>query len=358
MKTSVKLVPKNKPSLKVTLFKYAVITSITAAIGAGLFFIYTSLMNNDKATAGDNKVSESDMRHEIIAEGSFLKVEKLPGSINTPYKEVNPIVSEDGRTIYFGRQKHPDNMGGQFDYEDIWCATFSRANNEWSEPFNNLGPLNNEGPNFICAVIQEGSQRKALVGNVYGKKGKMFNGVSYAYQYGSIWSEPEAMKIKEFYNLSPKADYNITYNGKVLIMSLLREDTYGERDLYASFHLGENKWSSPVNMGVVINSDKEDFSASVSKDGKYLYFSSTGHDGLGGSDIFVSKRLDDSWTHWTKPQNLGSMINTPDDEDYFHLPLGEGKYAYFTRGHQERDMDIMRAEVDTELIPSIYASTK
>lgn len=285
------------------------------------------------------------MRNYMFMEENVVKIEKLPGAINSGFIELNPIIDTEADKIYFGRKQHPDNMGGDQDFEDIWVAEYDALNDRWTEPKNTLENLNNEGPNFMCAIAWNDDKRIALLGNVYGKNGKMMNGLSYTENKEDAWEKPEKMKIKEFYTLSDKVDYTISSDFKVIVMSINRADTYGGRDLYVIFQESEGKWSAPVNMGNVLNSEFEDASPFISPDNRFLYFSSRGQDvNYGGSDIFVSVRQDSTWTNWSQPTNLGSMINSKYDEEYFHLPA-KGDYAYFTRGVSDKDMDIYRVKI-------------
>ena len=81
-------------------------------------------------------------------------------------------------------------------------------------------------------------------------------------------------------------------------------------------------------MGSVINTSKEEYSPFLASDNKTLYFSSNGHSGFGGSDIFFSKRLDDTWTNWSFPINLGESINSAKWDGYYTISA-KGDYAYF-----------------------------
>jgi outer membrane protein OmpA-like peptidoglycan-associated protein len=88
-----------------------------------------------------------------------------------------------------------------------------------------------------------------------------------------------------------------------------------------------NKWEDPVNLGRIINSAYDEEGVYISPDGKTLYFSSKGHNSMGGYDIFKSEK--NEVNEWTPPVNLGYPVNTPDDELFYSLDKG-GKYAHFS----------------------------
>jgi len=93
------------------------------------------------------------------------------------------------------------------------------------------------------------------------------------------------------YNRSKFVGYHVNVKGDVLIMAVERSKTVGGRDLYVSFRK-KGDWTEPKNMGKVINSKSEEASVFIAADNKTIYFSSMGHPGYGGYDVFMSRRLD------------------------------------------------------------------
>ena len=267
-------------------------------------------------------------------------------NVNSNYVENAPILSPDGKTLFFSRQYHPDNIGGVEDSEDIWFCELDPVTGKWL-PAKNLGaPLNTPGPNYISSIISNDQGTTLLLGNQYGKNGRMYAGVSKSTWTGSEWSKPEKMVIDNDYNYSPKSDYFLNKNATALLMSVERDDSFGDRDLYVSFYDETmNTWSQPTNLGAGINTATEESSPFLSPDGKTLYFSSAGYSGYGGADIYVSKRQDESWTNWTEPENLGAAINTPGNDIYFNMPVG-GEHIYFTRSSNEKNADVFRLRKD------------
>ena len=91
---------------------------------------------------------------------------------------------------------------------------------------------------------------------------------------------------------------------------------------------GEDSWSTPVNMGSAINTEKVEFAPFLASDNKTLYFASNGHRGYGESDIFYSRRQDDSWTNWSTPTNIGKSVNSMSWDGYYTISA-KGDYAFF-----------------------------
>ena len=286
--------------------------------------------------------SKEPIRIELnLPEGlnTELRSERLSENVNSPYKEIKPLISPQGDLLYFSRQNHPENVGGADDIEDIWYAEKDKTTGEWGVAKNIGAPLNNDGPNFISSITPDGNTAILLLGNRYGKSGKMTAGVSVSTKTSEGWEEPMALEIKNDYNLSPRVGYYLANNRKVLMMSVHRKDTKGDRDLYVSFLKDDGIWTEPKNLGDNVNSASEESSPFLAPDDKTLYFSSKGYSGYGGADIYVARRLDDTWENWSEPENLGPGINSVSDDVFFNIdPKGEN--AYFSRSVSENDADI------------------
>ena len=158
------------------------------------------------------------------------------------------------------------------------------------------------------------------------------------------WSKPVALNIINDYNYNKKANYFLTDNRQTLLMSVEREDSYGDRDLYVTFINRDSTWSEPLNLGDVVNTAGEESAPFLASDDKTLYFSSNGFSGYGGNDVYVTKRLDDTWKNWSEPENLGPEINSPLEDLFFNIPVSS-EFAYYSRGVSENNMDIFRIKL-------------
>lgn len=284
-----------------------------------------------------------------IAEGiySSVKPEKLSDNVNSPYKDLKPLVSPDDKTLFLSRVQDPHNVGGHKDPEDIWISKRG-PNGEWELAKNIGAPLNNDGPNFICSAVPFNSGYVLLLGNRYKKK-RMIEGLSMVYKLDTMYSEVRPVNIENQENFSPYANYQLSHNRDIILMSVQRRNTYGLRDIYVTFLKDDGNWTTPKNLGPIINTSDEESTPYLGTDGRTLYFSSKGHLGFGGSDIYVSKRLDDTWQNWSEPENLGPLVNTPNDEIFFHIAYNN-RYAYYTQGNGI-DADIYRFELPTFHLP-------
>ncbi|MBN8576230.1 MAG: OmpA family protein [Cytophagales bacterium] len=286
---------------------------------------------------------------ELLSKG--LVVERLDTNVNSEFSEYNPLLSPDGKTLYFSRKNHPGNVGGTSDKEDIWYSELG-PDGKWSLA-KNMGPqFNNSQPNFVNTVsaTPDGKAVVLLLGNKYLDKGKMVAGVSISSNVGGTWSKPQPLEIENDYNYNEKANYFLANTRKALLMSVERDDTQGGRDLYVSFEKDDGKWTQPLNLGKTINTVGEESAPFLASDDRTLYFSSNGFSGYGGSDVYMSKRLDDTWTNWSAPENLGSDINTKLDDLFFNIP-STSEYAYYSRGVTADNSDIFRVKMPMFLTP-------
>lgn len=315
---------------------------------------------------GIDAVAISDSNYPIIADiptmqmlASGIVIESLDKTVNSEYSELNPLLSPDGKKLYFSRKNHPENMGGVNDKEDIWYSELDSAG-RW-QLAKNMGPkFNNEGPNFINtiqAVTPDGKSAIVLLGNKYLSNGKMQAGVSISSNVGGEWSRPIALDIKNDYNYNEKANFFLTNNRKTLILAVERDDSKGDRDLYVSFMNADSSWSEPLNLSDVVNTAGEESAPFLASDDKTLYFSSKGFSGYGGSDIYVTRRLDDTWTNWSEPENLGPEINSPLEDLFFNIPASS-EYAYYSRGVSETNTDIFRIKLPIVKTPEPWVTVR
>lgn len=284
-----------------------------------------------------------------------ILVEELDKNVNSPYGETRPLISPDGRTLYFSRSNHPDNIGGEKDPNDIWYSEIDETSGEWKKAVNIGSPLNNKGPNYISSITPDGKAMTVLLGNEYVKANKMKPGVSISTKSSAGWSEPKTLEIINANIETKDGNYFLANNRKVMIMAIERYDSYGGKDIYVSFLQRDGKWTEPLNLGNEINSAHMESSPYLAADNETLYFSSMGFSGYGGADIYISRRLDDTWTNWTEPENLGPDINSTGDDIFFNIPPS-GKYAYFAKAEESDAGNINRIEMPIFYQPAPVAS--
>lgn len=293
-------------------------------------FLFSTNVSAQKAEEDKEKIGrylyDSDSIVYLNDSTDVYVVENLGENVNSAHVESGPRITPDGKSLYFFRVDHPENISGT---RDIWVSHWDDEDSIWL-PAEHLGdPLNNHGPNSVHWISPDGDQM--LVHGKYLKNGVLDNGVSMTHkQRDGTWSFPEELKIKKFKNDMVSSFY-MNNDATVLILAIHYDDksSYGEQDLYVSFKDGK-KWTQPKNMGPVINTAGSEATAFLADDNITMYYSTNGRkDTIGGFDIYKTVRQDSTWTNWSEPENIGPPYNTPDDEFYFSFDK-EGEYAYLS----------------------------
>ncbi|WP_461053568.1 OmpA family protein [Spirosoma arcticum] len=287
-----------------------------------------------------------------------IQKENLGKTVNSPGQEVAPVISPDGRTLYFTRNFNKANIGGA-DRQDVWYSTLesgaSGTTPTWGEAINIGAPINNTGDNAISGMGPDG--RTAYLINIYRPDGGLSFGISKSIRTKAGWSQPVECKIANNYNLHEKnqLEFCVSPDGRAIILAVQRKDTRGDRDLYVSLLRSDRSWSEPVSLGAVVNTAEFESSPFLAADGRTLYFTSAGHPGYGDGDIFVARRLDDSWGNWSEPENLGPAINTDEWDGYFTIPAS-GDFAYLSsRAGSMGEDDIFRLKLYPAIKPDPVA---
>ena len=143
------------------------------------------------------------------------------------------------------------------------------------------------------------------------------------------WSKPKSLNIKNIYNKNEYSNYTLSLDENVMLMCLQRDDSYGDLDMYVSFKYADGDWSEPMNLGAKVNTVGAEGSVFLAADNKTIYFSSAGRQGFGSYDMYMCKRLDQSWKNWSEPLNLGDIINSPKIDIYYTIPP-QGDYIYYS----------------------------
>lgn len=297
-------------------------------------------------------ISAYDLAYDTeieLAEGmeDSLEVEKLGTEVNSKFDELCPVISADGKTLYFTRDFHPGNQGKEKN-QDVWVARI-RPDGSFSPAANIGSPINNHSDNALTSVTPDGQTVMLL--NVYQPNGSMVKGISTSKKTTDGWAFPKKINIKDYYNRQNNAEYCLHASGKIMVLTVQRDDSYGDKDLYVCFKNSDGSWSKPRNLSNVVNTADSETSPFLAADGVSLYFSSAGHPGYGRNDMFVSRRLDDTWKNWSEPKNLGPILNSASWDAYYTIPAS-GEFAYYV-SYQDRETkaEIYRAKLPEAIRP-------
>lgn len=270
----------------------------------------------------------------------FTQATKLDSTVNTKAEEINPKITKDGKRLYFTRAFYKKNIGGQYAGQDIWYS--EQSGQQWTKA-KNLKALNDRDNNAVLGLNKE-ADKLYLINNYTSPARRELGLVVVNKGEGKKqWREKKELPVRV---QVPDDHYGfyLTPDEQVLIISMMGEESLGQEDLYVTINKA-GEWSKPEHLGAIVNSAGYEISPFLSSDKQTLYFSSTGFEGFGDADIFSAKRLDDSWTNWSSPKNLGEKINSAYFDAYFII--GDDGTAYFSSNRGGGMCDIFQSKIRT-----------
>ncbi len=210
-------------------------------------------------------------------------------------------------------------MSGLAFYDAIFCAT--REGEDWSPPVNLTPQVQSDGDLYTAALSFTGNQLLLA-------KDDNFNSDIYSSKLkDGTWTTAEKLN-KNINTKYWESHASISPDGKTLYFTSNRKEGFGGLDIYKSaWNEANGDWGPAVNLGPKVNTQFNEDTPYLTEDGKTLYFSSQGHKNMGGFDIFYSTLDDDN--QWSEPANLGFPLNTPDDDLHF-VPVNNGINGLYT----------------------------
>lgn len=292
-----------------------------------------------------HRIEECGIAKGLVSQPEKILIENLGEVINSVDEDYAPVISTDESTLYFtsrragstGAKKDNDN---EF-FEDIYVAKSNKG--VWGKPVNIGKPVNSDLHDACVAISPDGNQLY-----IYKDNDKYKGDIFYCkLDKEGKWSDPLPMSIKINTPYIEKA-LSFSLDGKTIYFSSNRPGGKGGMDIYKSKLKSNGDWEDPINLGEPINSSFDDDCPFFASDNKTLYFSSKGHKGMGGFDVYKSL-LDSSKNTWSDPENLKYPINSPDDDMYFVL-ASNSKYGYYAsvKADEVGDVDIYRIRMPEE----------
>ena len=244
------------------------------------------------------------------------QAELFSESANSGLDESSPVLEASSGRLYFTRLHHPQNMGGLNDKGDIWYVNPEQRQKSVAT---HLGsPLNSALFEHLIGFAANGQlmylfQEQASS----GAHSQIVVGVS-SYEKGS-WSKPDLIDIPYFRNTSDHQSGYVSPQGDLLLLAVESFGSHGNEDLYVSFKDQQGNWSPLKGLGSDLNTPYQERSPFLLPDRRTLVYATNGRKGHGSWDIYKTTRLDNSWTHWSSPENLGTEINSAGSEMFFSL---------------------------------------
>lgn len=277
------------------------------------------------------------------------QLKNMGWKINSAQSEIAPVLSPDGKTLFFSRSPGYDperkNRNIRFSKMD--------RNGRWTASKEMSRMFNNSGWNTVAGITSDG--KTILLTGRYMPDGTHNGGFSMSHLKNGIWTMPMPLNIKDFPANDITQAGTLSGDGRTIIFSCNNRfggKFLGAWDLFVTILQNDGTWSKPENLGGNINTEGFEIAPFIAPDGVTLYFSTEGRGGYGSQDIFMSRRLDDTWTKWSEPVNLGNSVNTAKWEAYF-VTSDNGKVSVAgSTNNAMGKMDLFRVTLPEKLKPN------
>jgi len=275
------------------------------------------------------KIKSCDFAEKMLEKPVPFHPENMGNEINSPISEYWPVLTADGNMLVFTRSDRKKNTP-----EDLYYSV--KKNNQWQKAQNIGAPINTPKSEGAQSISADG--RTMVFTACLRNDGLGSCDIYIAYKTGNKWTKPVNMgspvnsKYKE-------TQPSLTADGKGLYFVSNRPGGKGKFDIWYSKQLKNGKWSVPENLGDSINTPEDELAPFIHYDGQTLYFSSFGHQGMGGSDMFIARKNTNG--KWSVPENLGYPINTYYNEESI-IVSADGKLGFFSSdmkgGYGQKDI--------------------
>ena len=292
----------------------------------------------DKSYRGRDRVMPQDVSRrilecnngkDIINNPSQYSIEPIGEEINSVWPDYAPVLNRKGDVMIFTSRRQENNTSPDVDkdnfyFEDVFI---SRKNGDSWSPAENIGPpINTQYHDANIYLSADGTR-------LYLYKDTGYGDIYYSDYVNGSWTEPQFLTNKINSSVYSENSLSETSTSDMVFYTSSRPGGEGGIDIYYCVKDDKGEWYKSKSLGPVINTAGNEDSPFLAYDGKTLYFSSTGHKGYGGYDIFKSV-YDSAYGEWSTPVNLGYPVNTPDDEISFQISADQrvGYYASIREG--------------------------
>jgi hypothetical protein len=293
----------------------------------------SALMNYDVAIAKMPKGRQKELsipaqRDKCLFATEAMKSEPnfsrdgIKGYINGGFDEYGVVLADNGNTLYFTSRRNNTTGGGmnpddQLYFEDIYRATKDPGTGEWDDVTNDLGRLNSDGFEALNYLSPDGLWGILTLNNTATEEGKKATRGSDICEIKKntkgVFNKPKAISNKTINTSFFEGAATLTADGNTMYFVTDRKGAKSSTDIYMVQRNGKS-WGEAEPLPFHINTTGRETTPYISPDGRYLFFSSDGHEGMGGLDIYV---VENKGGEWGTPVNLGYGINTVNNDTHF-----------------------------------------
>lgn len=270
----------------------------------------------------ERRIVECQNGKQFVASPKPYSIINIGREINSEYEDYAPVFNGDNEVVFTTRRKDGNLNENVFEDNKPWEDIFYSKKNgtTWARAQNIGAPVGTPFHESSVAFSKDGNTLF-----IYRDEGK--GDIFFSERKGDRWTAPEPLPglINSSY---PENSVSMTTDESMLYFASDRPGGLGGLDIYVATKDAKGEWTKIKNLGPSINTEFDEEGPFIDADGKTLYFSSRGHNGMGGHDIFKSTLVNAERNEWTTPENLGYPINTPDDDVYFVM-MSDGKTGYY-----------------------------
>ncbi|MCK9561384.1 MAG: OmpA family protein [Bacteroidales bacterium] len=273
------------------------------------------------------RIQECETGKKLVADSIRVFIDNMGPNINNEFSDYSPAITADmSMMVFTSKRTNPytkkQDPYGEYD-ENIWVSY--RNGTTWTPAVEIGKPVNTKYNDATIGISPDGQKMFTY----YGKKG---GDILYTERDGDSWTTPKF--FKPINSDGHESSASFSYDGRTIYFSSTNNDkvqNYGQHDIFKCTLDVKGKWSKPINLGPTINTPYDEVDVFMHPDGRTMFFSSDGHNTMGGYDVFRSELQDDGT--WSTPENIGYPINTPGDERFFVL-AGSGRVGFYSSNRE------------------------
>lgn len=294
---------------------------------------------------------------ETEMEKSANKRISLRGEVNSGYNDYNPILTNNGNRLYF-TSRRPNTTGGKMNpedqeyFEDIYRADWNNVTQQWDSITNKIDRINGIGFDAITSISPDGLRALTTLNTsiVDVKKQTQSSDIcEMEFTKKGKWTPPKVIENKSINSSFYDGSATMTADGNTMYFVSDRRAEKSMTDIYEVKKVGKI-WGEAVLVSDSINTNGRETTPYITPDGRFLFFSSDGHQSMGGYDVYVSENLGNTWS---KPINLGAGVNSVNDDTHFKVykTLNKAVLASFTIKGLKSSIDMFEIPLNFIQLP-------
>ncbi len=304
----------------------------------------------------EQKLAECKFAEDAMSKATNQRV-SMRGDVNSGFNEYGPILVNGGKIMYF-TSRRGNTTGGKVNpddqeyFEDIYVAEWNDATQQWDSVSNDLDRLNSAGFDAISYVSADGLKGIVTLNNTATdakKQTRSSDICEIEFTNKGKWTAPKPIANKSINTSFFEGAATVTADGNTMYFVTDRKGEKRSTDIYVVHKVGK-KWGVAQALPDSINTEGRETTPYITPDGRFLFFSSNGHAGMGGLDVYV---CENTGTGWGSPINLGAGVNTVNDDTHFKLyrELEKAVMAGFNLQGQKSSMDLYEIDLSKITLP-------